>query len=101
MTRTETVEVRLPKWQWRFLATILVIVVGAVASGLYGSIQAPYEARIAAQQLQDNPEAYAATRTWAAVNLLDVIRGIMTVAIAGIWIPFALKVRRYYKAKQE
>jgi len=54
MTRTETVEVRLPKWQWRFLATILVIVVGAGHSGLYGSIREANESKVGWQELQEN-----------------------------------------------
>jgi len=101
MTRTERVEVRLPRWQWRLLATIAIVAIGAAASGLYGSVQGPYEAKMAVQQLQDNPEAYAATRVWAAVHLQDMIRGIMAVCLAGIWVPFGIKVWRFHAAQEE
>lgn len=101
MTRTQSVEVHMPRWQWCTVCTVLVVLIAWGVLTAYSVVQGPFEARMAVEQLKDNAEAYAVARGWAAANLSDVVRYVSVGILALVWGPYIAGMIRYGMARRE
>ena len=101
MTRTTQVEVHPPKWQWRLVVTIVLLLVFSGAQWGYSVVQGPIEGSLAVQQAEDDAESYMVGKAAATANVYGILVTAEVLLLLLVWVPYLLAGIRYFKAVEE
>lgn len=100
MTRYLQVAAVKPGWKARSVLSLAVLAMGLFSTRAYETVQAPLEGALALKQVEAPATDYIVGQVLARNDVPGLIFALTCVLIAVLWIPFALKLARFYSSSE-
>lgn len=100
VTKLVEVEVKMPRWGWRVALTLVIVAALSILTAGYNAVQGSVEGELAVKQLSEDATERAIGRAVAQSNVPLIWKTVGSLALLGVWIPFAVGAIKYIDAKQ-